>query len=275
MKSIIVAMVVALAVAPEARAEKRLVEHFKALFGEFGQDSTTKVEVVSGPEDVEMRNGNVPGKQWVATCGKFRLKLTIQNSTKVKVEQVVQLLQKLPMPYLRAAQVVSDENEDGIAIYADLGGASAHGGQSYINLVPHASALVIAHEVGHALEQVARSADPKVLDKWAAAIKADKISVSSYGDRVRHEDLGEFAKVYAACLDAGASSLGQLKKLSPARFALWGKILHAVPTVSTAVGWSQWHGPNRDGKSPDTGLLKSWPAGGPKQLWEVTGVGQG
>ena len=275
MKNIIAAVVVALAVAPEASAEKRLVEHFKTLFDEFGQDSTTKVKVVSGPEDVAMRNGRVAGKQWVATAGEFRFKLTIQNSTEVKVEQVVQRLQKLPMPYLRAAEVVSDENEDGIAIYADLGGAAAHGGQSYINLVPHANALVIAHEVGHALEQVARSADPEVLNKWAAAIKADEISVSSYGDRVRHEDLGEFAKVYAACLDAGASSLVQLKKLSPARFTLWEKILHAAPTVSAAAGWSQWHGPNRDGKSPDTGLLKSWPPGGPKQLWEVTGVGQG
>ena len=39
--------------------------------------------------------------------------------------------------------------------------------------------------------------------------------------------------------------------------------------------WPTWRGPNRDGKSPDKGLLKSWPAGGPKQLWKVTGIGQG
>jgi len=41
------------------------------------------------------------------------------------------------------------------------------------------------------------------------------------------------------------------------------------------VGWFQWRGPNRDGKSPDKGLLKSWPAGGPKRLWKLTGIGQG
>jgi len=41
------------------------------------------------------------------------------------------------------------------------------------------------------------------------------------------------------------------------------------------AGWPQWRGPNRDGKSPDTGLLKSWPEGGPKLLWKVTGIGQG
>ncbi len=39
--------------------------------------------------------------------------------------------------------------------------------------------------------------------------------------------------------------------------------------------WPQWRGPNRDGKSPDTGLLKNWPAGGPKLLWQVNRVGQG
>jgi len=50
----------------------------------------------------------------------------------------------------------------------------------------------------------------------------------------------------------------------------------AEPGGATASpGWPQWHGPNRDGKSPDTGLLKSWPARGPTLLWEVKGVGQG
>ena len=270
MKNIIVAVIVAFAFAPGAKAEKKLFEHFKALFGKFGQNSTTKVKIVSGPKDVKMRNGRVPGKVWIATSGKFRFKVTIQNSTKVKVEQVVQTLQKLPAPYMRACEVVSDETEDGIAIYANLGGAAAHGGKSYINLVPRAGPLVIAHEAGHTLEQKARESDPQLLDKWEAAIKADKISVSNYGDKVRHEDLGEFAKVYAACLSAGGEHLGQLKKLSPARFALWEQML-APP----APGWVQWRGTHRDGKSPDKGLLKSWPAKGPKLLWKVTRVGQG
>jgi outer membrane protein assembly factor BamB len=40
--------------------------------------------------------------------------------------------------------------------------------------------------------------------------------------------------------------------------------------------WTQWHGPNRDGKSPETGLLKSWPEEGPKLLWKVSsGIGYG
>jgi outer membrane protein assembly factor BamB len=39
--------------------------------------------------------------------------------------------------------------------------------------------------------------------------------------------------------------------------------------------WSQWRGPNRDGKSTETGLLKDWPAEGPARIWRATGVGIG
>jgi len=50
----------------------------------------------------------------------------------------------------------------------------------------------------------------------------------------------------------------------------------AESTGAKAPGqWSQWRGPNRDGKSPDTGLLKTWPEGGPKLLWKVPLIGQG
>ena len=37
--------------------------------------------------------------------------------------------------------------------------------------------------------------------------------------------------------------------------------------------WPQWRGPNRDGRSAETGLLKSWLSGGPKLLWKATGLG--
>lgn len=50
-----------------------------------------------------------------------------------------------------------------------------------------------------------------------------------------------------------------------------------VPTLvrSAAPGWSQWRGPRRDGICDETGLLPSWPAGGPKCLWKVSGIGRG
>ena len=42
-----------------------------------------------------------------------------------------------------------------------------------------------------------------------------------------------------------------------------------------AADWPGWRGALRDGKSPDTGLLKQWPAEGPKKLWQADGIGKG
>ena len=44
---------------------------------------------------------------------------------------------------------------------------------------------------------------------------------------------------------------------------------------SQSPEWSQWRGPNRDGHSPETGLLQEWPANGPPLLWRTTGAGTG
>lgn len=38
---------------------------------------------------------------------------------------------------------------------------------------------------------------------------------------------------------------------------------------------TSWRGPSRDGKYPETGLLKKWPAGGPEILWSYEQLGQG
>ena len=42
-----------------------------------------------------------------------------------------------------------------------------------------------------------------------------------------------------------------------------------------AADWPQWRGPNRDGISKETGLLDSWPAGGPHLFWKTQGLGEG
>lgn len=39
--------------------------------------------------------------------------------------------------------------------------------------------------------------------------------------------------------------------------------------------WPCWRGPDRDGKSADTGLLKEWPEGGPALLWQAADIGKG
>jgi outer membrane protein assembly factor BamB len=44
-------------------------------------------------------------------------------------------------------------------------------------------------------------------------------------------------------------------------------LLAALPLL-IAADWPQHLGPNRDGHSPETGLLRTWPKGGPKVLWQ-------
>jgi outer membrane protein assembly factor BamB len=39
--------------------------------------------------------------------------------------------------------------------------------------------------------------------------------------------------------------------------------------------WPQWRGPDRNGVSAETGLLKEWPKEGPKLAWEVKDIGSG
>ena len=41
------------------------------------------------------------------------------------------------------------------------------------------------------------------------------------------------------------------------------------------ANWPQWRGPNRDGISKETGLLKQWPENGPPLAWKASGAGGG
>ena len=49
----------------------------------------------------------------------------------------------------------------------------------------------------------------------------------------------------------------------------------AFQVAAQSTDWPQWRGPNRDGISKETGLLKSWPANGPTLLWKAKGAGSG
>lgn len=44
---------------------------------------------------------------------------------------------------------------------------------------------------------------------------------------------------------------------------------------ANSANWPQWRGPNRDGLSKETGLLKQWPAEGPALVWKGAGAGRG
>jgi outer membrane protein assembly factor BamB len=56
---------------------------------------------------------------------------------------------------------------------------------------------------------------------------------------------------------------------------LIGLFIIALCTTALAIDWPQWRGPNRDNLSPETGLLKEWPKGGPPLLWKANGLGKG
>jgi outer membrane protein assembly factor BamB len=49
----------------------------------------------------------------------------------------------------------------------------------------------------------------------------------------------------------------------------------ATAAAQTPAEWPQWRGPNRDGISKETGLLKQWPASGPPLVWKASGAGRG
>lgn len=49
----------------------------------------------------------------------------------------------------------------------------------------------------------------------------------------------------------------------------------ASRTAAAGADWPAFRGVYRDGKSPDTGLLKEWPEGGPPLLWKTDILGEG
>ena len=56
---------------------------------------------------------------------------------------------------------------------------------------------------------------------------------------------------------------------------LLAPVIVAAAFSATANDWPQFRGPDRDGISKETGLLKDWPAGGPPPAWKATGLGLG
>lgn len=58
-------------------------------------------------------------------------------------------------------------------------------------------------------------------------------------------------------------------RLSAVLFAGW------LVMSASATDWPQWRGLERNGISPETGLLDTWPKGGPPQIWKTQGLGQG
>ena len=61
------------------------------------------------------------------------------------------------------------------------------------------------------------------------------------------------------------------------RLSIWGSLFFAAafPLALTAADWPRFRGPNGDGVSADTGLMKDWPKDGPPLVWKSDPVGIG
>ena len=66
-----------------------------------------------------------------------------------------------------------------------------------------------------------------------------------------------------------------MKKIQKNTIVFVGCAVWLGATSALAADWPQWRGPQRDGISQETGLLKEWPKEGPKLLWQVKDVGYG
>lgn len=59
------------------------------------------------------------------------------------------------------------------------------------------------------------------------------------------------------------------------RFTVAVALVLAVGVLQAASDWPQWQGPDRTRLSKETGLLKEWPAAGPRVLWTANNLGAG
>jgi len=179
-----------------------------------GNYNTDKAIILSGPKTFKMpivsgrdytnakedRNGKI----WDIQLGDHKFKVSIaKNATLVNIENVLEMLEKIPPIYRRAFEIVSEDGKAGVAFFKNLGGAGGHGGQSYINLLQGVNENTVIHEIGHCLEQRARNMDEEILDKWYNAIQLDENAISMYGNTGGHwEELADYAIVYAIALNS-------------------------------------------------------------------------
>ena len=68
---------------------------------------------------------------------------------------------------------------------------------------------------------------------------------------------------------------GRTGSLRGAMGALMVLALPLVQQPATAADWPTFRGADRTAVAPDTDLLETWPASGPRLLWETAGAGRG
>ncbi|MEI7905576.1 MAG: PQQ-binding-like beta-propeller repeat protein, partial [Candidatus Firestonebacteria bacterium] len=91
---------------------------------------------------------------------------------------------------------------------------------------------------------LAQDIDKQAREEANKAFKEKRIDVKGFTELIGKINNGKSAEV--------------IKELSEAPRA---------PKASLYSDWPQWLGPNRNGSSPEKGLLREWPSEGPKMLW--------
>ncbi len=65
------------------------------------------------------------------------------------------------------------------------------------------------------------------------------------------------------------------KPAKPSLISLAVFLVSQLSPPTMAADWSQWRGPQRDGVSAETGLMKTWPKEGPPLVWQTHNAGGG
>ena len=220
----LVAVLLTVAVVAPAAEKAPLRDEFQNLYADFGQKTLVRLSILSGPKAVTMRRDQRPGKQWVVTTGSYNFKLTIQDKADYSIEKLMGRLERVPAIYLSAGVAASDDGEEGIAVYADLGGATSSGGLGTIDMLPTADAAALVRALGRALAEEAKSADETVPEQWIAASEKDAMPVSVGVSSSWGAEIEAYAELYAVCMVAEwAHKFSHLRVRSQTRFALWAK----------------------------------------------------
>jgi outer membrane protein assembly factor BamB len=78
--------------------------------------------------------------------------------------------------------------------------------------------------------------------------------------------------VLLVCAQDGSGASVKQKKTATRRSAAGAA---TARSVTAAAEWPQWRGPERNGISRETGLIRQWPKQGPSLEWKATRLGEG
>src|SRR5215831_21313699 len=110
--------------------------------------------------------------------------------------------------------------------------------------------------------------------RWSVWENIRHIEAKKRRRRMRERCMGRAWMIRTWLATAGESAM-LAHPMKPSYTTAAGLLAIWTATSLNANDWPQWRGPQRNGISQETGLLKEWPKEGPKLLWNVTDVGSG